>query len=133
MLKAAVFDIYERGNVDVAQWMQVVSHEHLLRFVVEQFPPLDFMNTFGGPMVEEFNKVFRAPSDAMYGHGILASGLIAKDEPWSRVLNHLPQLSALNPGIQNLVTAKNTLFVPDPEGPLEDGLDHWQEATRRSL
>ena len=40
---------------------------------------------------------------------------------------------ALNPGIQNLVTAKNTLLVPDPEGPLEDGLDHWQEATRRSL
>ena len=40
---------------------------------------------------------------------------------------------ALNPGIQNLVTAKNTLFVPDPEGPLEDGMDHWQEATRRSL
>ena len=40
---------------------------------------------------------------------------------------------ALNPGIQNLVTAKTTLFIPDPEGPLEDGLDHWQEATRRSL
>ena len=37
ILKAAVFDIYERGNFDVAQWMQVVSHEHLLRFVVEQF------------------------------------------------------------------------------------------------
>ena len=106
ILKAAVFDIYERGNFDVAQWMQVVSHEHLLRFVVEQFPPLDFMNTFGWPMVEAFNEVFRAPSDAMYGHGLLASGLVARDEPWSRVGNHLPELNALNPGIHPLVQAR---------------------------
>ena len=28
-------------------------------------------------MVEAF-RVFRAPSDAMYGHGILASGLVAR-------------------------------------------------------
>jgi len=133
MLKAAVFDIYERGNFDVTQWMQVVSHEHLLRFVVEQFPPLDFMNTFGGPMVEEFNKVFRAPSDAMYGHGILASGLIAKDEPWSRVLNHLPQLSALNPGIHPLVQARaiGIQLLAPREGNGSDS--SWTEAKTLAL
>ena len=64
------------------------------------------MNTFGWPMVEAFNEVFRAPSDAMYGHGLLASGLVARDEPWSRVGNHLPELNALNPGIHPLVQAR---------------------------
>ena len=113
--------------------MQVVSHEHLLRFVVEQFPPLDFMNTFGGPMVEEFNKVFRAPSDAMYGHGILASGLIAMDEPWSRVLNHLPQLSALNPGIHPLVQARaiGIQLLAPREGNGSDS--SWTEAKTLAL
>lgn len=133
ILKAAVFDIYERGNFDVAQWMQVVSHEHLLRFVVEQFPPLDFMSTFGWPMVEAFNVVFRAPSDAMYGHGILASGLVARDEPWQRVLNHLPQLGALNPGIHPLVQARaigiHLLAAQD-----ENGLDSsWDQAKSLAL
>ena len=128
MLKAAVFDIYERGNFDVAQWMQVVSHEHLLRFVVEQFPPLDFMNTFGGPMVEAFNAAFRAPSDAMYGHGILASGLVARDEPWSRVLNHLPHLNALNPGIHPLVQARVTGIQLLAAQEANDSESNWKQA-----
>lgn len=49
------------------------------------------------------------------------------------VYNGMDLSIALNPGIQNLVTAGTTLFLPDPEGPLEDGLDHWQEATRTAL
>jgi protein-arginine deiminase len=40
---------------------------------------------------------------------------------------------AYNPGIQNLVTARNTLFVPDPEGPDRDGADIWQTQTRAVL
>ena len=132
-LKAAVFDIYERGNFDVAQWMQVVSREHLLRFVVEQFPPLDFMNTFGEPMVEAFNEVFRAPSDAMYGHGLLASGHVASDEPWPRVLKHLPQLNALNPGIHPLVQARaigiHLLAAQDGNGPNSS----WDQAKSLAL
>lgn len=40
---------------------------------------------------------------------------------------------AYNPGIQNLVTARNTLFVPDPEGPDRDGADVWQTITRAGL
>jgi protein-arginine deiminase len=49
------------------------------------------------------------------------------------VYNGMDLSIALNPGIQNLVTAGTTLFLPDPEGPLEGGLDHWQEATRTAL
>ena len=133
ILRAAVFDIYERGNFDVAQWMQVVSQEHLLRFVVEQFPPLDFMNTFGWPMVEAFNEVFRAPSDAMYGHGLLASGLVARDEPWSRVIKHLPQLSALNPGIHPLVQARavGIQLLAIQEGKAPDS--SWDQAKSLAL
>jgi protein-arginine deiminase len=42
-------------------------------------------------------------------------------------------VAAFNPGIQNLVTVGDRVFVPDPEGPKEDGVDIWQEATRQSL
>ncbi len=37
---------------------------------------------------------------------------------------------AYNPGIQNLVTLRDTLLVPDPEGPDESGEDAWQTDTR---
>lgn len=40
---------------------------------------------------------------------------------------------AYNPGIQNLVTVRNTLFIPDPEGPDRDGADIWQTMTRAAL
>jgi protein-arginine deiminase len=42
-------------------------------------------------------------------------------------------VSAFNPGIQNLVTMENRVFVPDPEGPVQDGVDVFQEATRQAL
>jgi protein-arginine deiminase len=42
-------------------------------------------------------------------------------------------VAAFNPGIQNLVTVGDRLFVPDPEGPRVDGVDIWQQATRAAL
>lgn len=41
--------------------------------------------------------------------------------------------AAYNPGIQNLVTLNDTLFVPDPEGPKVDGVDVFQALTREAL
>jgi protein-arginine deiminase len=42
-------------------------------------------------------------------------------------------VAAFNPGVQNLVTVGDRLFVPNPEGPKEGAVDLWQEATRASL
>jgi len=42
-------------------------------------------------------------------------------------------VAAFDPGIQNLVTVGDRLFVPDPEGPDVDGTDVWQTATRAAL
>jgi protein-arginine deiminase len=42
-------------------------------------------------------------------------------------------VAAFNPGIQNLVVVGDRLFVPDPEGPVIDGVDVWQEATTAAL
>ena len=132
-LRTAVFNIYERGVFDLGHWMKVVRHEHLLRFVVEQFPPLDFMNTFGGAMVAAYNDAFRAPSDAMYGHGLLASGLLARDQPWPKVLHHLPQLTALNPGIHPLVQARaiGIQLLATQEAP--EAEMSWQEVKTLAL
>lgn len=42
-------------------------------------------------------------------------------------------VAAFNPGVQNLVTVGDRLFVPDPEGPRESGVDPWQAATLAAL
>ncbi len=42
-------------------------------------------------------------------------------------------VAAFNPGVQNLVTVGDRLFAPNPEGPLEDGVDAWQQAVFASL
>jgi protein-arginine deiminase len=42
-------------------------------------------------------------------------------------------VAAFNPGVQNLVTVGDRVFVPDPEGPVENGSDLWQQATLASL
>lgn len=34
--------------------------------------------------------------------------------------------AALNPGVQNLMVAGSTFFIPDPEGPRLEGVDVWQ-------
>jgi len=62
-LKAAVFMIYERGSFDMKLWLRFIEHDHLLRFVVEQFPPLDFMNSFGKDMMASYLKVASTPSE----------------------------------------------------------------------
>jgi protein-arginine deiminase len=41
--------------------------------------------------------------------------------------------AAYNPGIQNFVTARDTLFIPDPEGPEQNGADVWETLTRAAL
>ncbi len=38
--------------------------------------------------------------------------------------------AAYNPGIQNLMVAGSTLFIPDPEGPEVEGVDVWKRMTR---
>lgn len=42
-------------------------------------------------------------------------------------------VASFNPGINNLVTVGDRIFVPDPEGPVVDGQDVWQAATLASL
>lgn len=41
--------------------------------------------------------------------------------------------AAYVPGIQNLVVLNQTLLVPDPEGPTQNGTDIWQRMTREVL
>lgn len=41
--------------------------------------------------------------------------------------------AALNPGVQNLVVTNRTLFIPDPEGPQQRGVDVWRTQIERAL
>lgn len=40
---------------------------------------------------------------------------------------------AYNPGMQNLVVVNDKLFIPDPEGPDQDGEDVWQKVASDNL
>jgi protein-arginine deiminase len=40
---------------------------------------------------------------------------------------------AYNPGVQNLVSAGDALFIPDPEGPSDGSSDVWQQQIRADL
>lgn len=123
-LKAAVFMIYERGSFDMKLWLRFIEHDHLLRFVVEQFPPLDFMNSFGKDMMASYLKVASTPSETSFGRGVLAAGLVAKDAPWEDILPLLSKPSALNPSIHPLVQSRNLgiLLLAGNDGALP--LDH---------
>lgn len=121
-LKAAVFMMYERGSFDMKLWLKFIEHDHLLRFVVEQFPPLDFMNSFGKDMMNSYLKVASTPSETLFGRGVLAAGLVAKDAPWEDVLPLLAEPSALNPSIHPLVQSRNLgiLLLAGSDGVLSD-------------
>ena len=123
-LKAAVFMIYERGSFDMKLWLRFIEHDHLLKFVVEQFPPLDFMNSFGKDMMASYLKVANTPSETSYGRGVLAAGLVAGDAPWEDILPLLSEPSALNPSIHPLVQSRNLgiLLLAGSEGVLSE--DH---------
>jgi protein-arginine deiminase len=41
--------------------------------------------------------------------------------------------AAYNPGVQNMVVAGQTLFIPDPEGPRMRGEDVWQRQIEDAL
>lgn len=105
-LKTSIFHVYDSGMIDMETWRELVKHTHLLRFVVEQFPPLDFMNTFGAGMVETYLHTSQSPSDTMYGRGLLAAGMVASDLPWSDIAPHLPELQSLHPGIHPLIQSR---------------------------
>ena len=105
-LKEAVFNIFQRGALDMALWLKFAEHPHLLRFVVEQFPPLDYLASFGRTMVDSYLEQVTSPGDVNFGESLKSAGLVAQDESWDRVLATFPTLTQLNPGIHPLVQSR---------------------------
>lgn len=105
-LKQAVLTTYQRGTMDMALWLNLAEHPHLLRFVVEQFPPLDFLASFGQTMVDSYLEQATSPGDRHFAQSLRAAGLVAQDAPWSLVLETLPKLKQFNPGIHPLVQSR---------------------------
>ena len=52
--KDSWFELYRRGTFNMELWGEFKNLPHIHRFVVEQFTPLDFMSSFGIPMMEEY-------------------------------------------------------------------------------
>ena len=128
-LKEAVFFIYRRGDFDMSLWLDIVEHKHLLRFVVEQFPPLDFLNSFGKDMVLTYRQVATSPNEKMFGNGLLAAAAFATGQNWQTVLPLLSPPDRLNPSIHPLVQARNIgLWLL--AGLDVDGLADQKEAAR---
>lgn len=105
-LKDAVFTIYQRGTLDMGLWMDVAAHPHLLRFVMEQFPPLDFLATFGQTMLESYTEQATSAGEVLFAQSLKAAGLVAQDAPWAHTLLALPKVEPLNPLIHPLVQSR---------------------------
>ena len=105
-LKEAMFTIYERGSMDMGLWLKLTEYPHLLRFIVEQFPPLDFLASFGQTMVDSYSEQGTSPGEIAFAQSLKAAGLVAQDAPWNRVLEGFPRLHQLNPGIHPLVQSR---------------------------
>lgn len=124
-LKEAVLTIYQRGTMDIALWLNLAEHPHLLRFVVEQFPPLDFLASFGQTMVDSYLEQATSPGDRHFAQSLRAAGLVAQDAPWSLVLEAFPRLNQFNPGIHPLVQSRqlgiSMLAESEGHGKASDG------------
>lgn len=107
-VKHAMFALYQRGILDMGLWMEFTKLTHLKEFILEHFPPLDFMNSFGQPLMEEYIRTADSPLKKHFALGVIASGKIARGEPWQEVLPILPSLSQPKPNVHPLVYARNT-------------------------
>lgn len=105
-LKEAVFTIYERGTMDMGLWLKGTENPHLVRFIVEQFPPLDFLASFGQTMVDSYAEQATSPGEIVFAQSLRAAGLVAQDAPWNRVLGAFPRIHQLNPGVHPLVQSR---------------------------
>ena len=84
-------------------WGEFKKLPHIHRFVVEQFTPLDFMSSFGNPMMEEYLAIAKTREQKLFARGVIASGMVARGEPWSQIVPYLSTIEILSPSIHPLV------------------------------
>ena len=104
--KNSWFELYRRGTFNMELWGEFKKLTHIHRFVVEQFTPLDFMNSFGSFMMEEYLAIAETQEQKLFGRGVMASGLVARGKPWSQVIPFLSTIKDLSPSIHPLVHAR---------------------------
>ncbi|MDA0729095.1 MAG: hypothetical protein O3B70_06525 [Bacteroidetes bacterium] len=98
-LKQAVLSFYEAGSFDMGLWLQFKKHTHLKDFVLEQFPPLDFMSSFGESMMEDYLQTARSMGQKMFAQGVIAGGKVNIGEAW-RVI--FPLLAPIRPALREI-------------------------------
>ncbi|MDA0946360.1 MAG: hypothetical protein O2791_04855 [Bacteroidetes bacterium] len=98
-LKHAVLMLYEAGSFDMGLWLQFKKHTHLKDFVLEQFPPLDFMSTFGETMMEDYLQTAKSMGQQMFGKGLIASGKVNTGVPWRIIF---PLLAPIRPAMREI-------------------------------
>ena len=122
--KDSWFELYRRGTFDMALWGEFKKLPHIHRFVVEQFTPLDFMNSFGRAMMEEYLAAAETREQKLFARGVIASGMVAKGKPWAQTVPYLSVLAELSPVIHPLVQARqlgiSLLLHSEMDTPKED-------------
>lgn len=106
-LHGGLVGMYERGSLDMSLWFEVKRHHHLKHFIVEKFPPMDYMATFGTPMVEDFLTSAKHPVQQMFGNTVLAMGMVAMDISWGNVVKTLGRQCPIRTTIHPYLTAMN--------------------------
>ena len=125
--KDSWFELYRRGTFNMELWGEFKKLQHIHRFVVEQFTPLDFMNSFGHHMMEEYLAIAETTEQKLFGRGVIASGMVARGKPWAQIVPYLSSIDDLSPSLHPLVQARQlgiTLLM-------HSDLDTPQEAKER--
>ena len=104
--KNSWFELYRRGTFDMELWGEFKKLPHIHRFVVEQFTPLDFMNSFGHHMMEEYLAIAETKEQKLFGRGVIASGLVARGKAWAQIVPYLSTIDDLSPSLHPLVQAR---------------------------
>jgi hypothetical protein len=102
-----VLSIYEAGSFDMGLWLEFKKHRHLKEFILEQFPPLDFMHTFGQAMMEDYLQTASSAGQKAYAQGLIAAGHVAHGTPWKNVFPLLVPARTLSPHIHPLIQCRN--------------------------
>ena len=104
--KDSWFELYRRGTFNMELWGEFKKLPHIHRFVVEQFTPLDFMNSFGHFMMEEYLAIAETKEQKLFGRGVIASGMVARGKPWAQIVPNLSSIDDLSPSLHPLVQAR---------------------------
>ena len=106
-LRKGMVKLYERGTLDISLWYALSKYPHLRDFIVEKFPPIDYMNTFGSSMIEEYLDTCNSRPQRIFGRSVLGFGMFAVDANWPSIVEVMGKVAPINSQVHPYAISRN--------------------------